>query len=403
MPKLNARFADSVKPTTRRADYPDHAVRGLSLRVTPAGVKTWTLRYRNPAGAQRRWSLGQHPVVGLADAREKARDALRQIPDGFDPARQKRDVRAAGTFAELAERYIDEYAKPRKRSWRADSSLLRREVLPHWKHRGIAAIERADVRGLVEGVARKPAPILANRLRALLHRLFGWAIEQDLAENNPVAYVRRPGIERQRDRVLTEDEIRTLWTALNALPREMAAAYKLRLMTAQRGAEVADMRWTDVDLESGWWTIPSERAKNGLAHRVFLAPAALALVRAMRAAVDAGLAAPRTDGKPRVEPVFVLRNARGKRQRANAAATFGIPDFRGHDLRRTAASFMAAGGVSRLVVAKILNHAETGVTAVYDRHSYDAEKQAALTWWDARIAGLLNGGRADVVPFVRRA
>jgi integrase len=98
----------------------------------------------------------------------------------------------------------------------------------------------------------------------------------------------------------------------------------------------------------------------------------------------------------------VLDGARGKRQQAEAAATFTVPNFRGHDLRRTAASFMASGGIPRLTISKILNHVERSVTAVYDRHSYDAEKAAALAWWDARLHAILAQQKGGAVVAMRR-
>jgi integrase len=417
MAELNARFVETVKAQTVRKDYPDHLVKGLALRVTPAGVKTWTLRYRNTAGAQLRWTIGQFDAVSLATAREKARNALRKIPDGFDPSQEKQTRRAAGTFGELADTYIDDYAKPRKRSWRDDRRLLTSEVLPSWKHRSAREITRADVRELIEAVAARPAPILANRLRALLHRLFNWAIEQEHVEGNPVAHVRRPGVERQRDRVLTEAEIRTLWKALDKQEPQMAAAFKLRLITAQRGGEVADMRWQDVDLGARWWTIPGERAKNGLPHRVPLTSMAIEIIKALKPQVISGNNVERpkrkyrtttasetvSTEKPKQPPVYVLAGARGKRQRSEAAATFGLENFIGHDLRRTAASMMAAGGVSHFIIGRVLNHVERGVTAVYDRHSYDAEKGAALTWWDAKLTAILENKAAKVLPFAKGA
>jgi len=111
-----------------------------------------------------------------------------------------------------------------------------------------------------------------------------------------------------------------------------------------------------------------------------------------------------------MDTVFVLgaasrtkgAGARGKRQQSEAAATFTVPDFRGHDLRRTAASMMASGGIPRLTISKILNHVERSITAVYDRHSYDAEKRAALDWWDAKLRAILNSQDiANVLPFAR--
>ena len=176
----------------------------------------------------------------------------------------------------------------------------------------------------------------------------------------------------------------------------MAAFYKLRLLTAQRGGEVTSMRWQDLDLPNAWWTMPAGVSKNRLAHRVPLSRTAVTLIEALRtAAMDTVFvlgAASRTKGA----------GARGKRQQSEAAATFTVPDFRGHDLRRTAASMMASGGIPRLTISKILNHVERSVTAVYDRHSYDAEKRAALDWWDAKLRAILNSqDSANVLPFAR--
>jgi integrase len=410
--KMDARSVAKIKPQAQRMEYFDADCPGLALRVSPSGVKSWVCFYR--IGKRlRRWTIGNYSTIGLADARTKARNAIRKVPDGIDPALKKKERREAGSFGELAEWYIEEYAKPRKRTWRDDNRLLNNEVLPSWRHRPARDITRADVREIIEAVAARPAPILANRLRALLHRLFTWAIEQEHVDGNPVAYVRRPGVEKQRDRVLTEDEIRTLWKALDKQEAHMAAAFKLRLITAQRGGEVADMRWADVDLEAGWWTIPGERAKNGLPHRVPLTAMAVEIVKALKPAEKTARGSDtskkqqhiRAAAQPDAEkaaPVYVLAGARGKRQRSEAAATFGLENFIGHDLRRTAASMMAAGGVSRFIIGRVLNHVEKGVTAVYDRHSYDAEKQAALTWWDAKLTAILEKRSSKVLSFIAK-
>jgi integrase len=148
-------------------------------------------------------------------------------------------------------------------------------------------------------------------------------------------------------------------------------------------------------LDSAWWTIPAARSKNKLAHRVPLSPTALDIINALRGAL-ATVASEDQDA-------YVLVGARGRRQQSEAAATFGVPDFRGHDLRRTAASLMAGGGVSRLVISRILNHVEKGITAVYDRHSYDFEKRAALDWWATKLTAILDRKPAAVLPFVAKS
>lgn len=387
--KLTARTVAALKPTPgKRAEYFDAAVPGLALRITERGAKSWTLLYRTKRARLRRLTLGSATIITLSDARERARQILRDVVDGGDPASEKREGRRAKTIDDLAALYIAKWAKPRKRSWRADQSLLANKVLPRWRHRAIEDITRQDCRQLVERVAEDSAPIVANRVASLLSKMFAFALDRDLIVASPAVRIPRPGREQQRDRVLTEDELRVLWRAFDALEPAMAAFYKLRLLTAQRGAEVGSMRWQDVDLEAGWWTIPAATSKNKLAHRAPLSPAAVALIVALK---------PDT---PR--SVYVLAGARGKRQQSEAAATFKVPDFRGHDLRRTAASMMAAGGIPRLTIGKILNHAERSVTAVYDRHSYDAEKRAALDWWDVKLRALLDGTSArNVLPFAK--
>lgn len=151
------------------------------------------------------------------------------------------------------------------------------------------------------------------------------------------------------------------------------------------------MRWHDIDLAAGWWTLPATSSKNKLSHRVPLAPSVVTLIETVKktAAKDA---------------VFVLAGARGKRQQSEAAATFTVSDFRGHDLRRTATSIMASGGIPRLTISKILNHVERNITAVYDRHSYDPEKRAALDWWDVKLHAILdNKDSARVLSFAARS
>jgi integrase len=299
----------------------------------------------------------------------------------------------------LADLYIAKWAKPKKRSWKADDNLLRKKVLPHWRRRAIVDLTRQDVRALVEDVAEAGAPIVANRVAALLSKLFAFALDRDLVTVSPAVRIARPGRERQRDRVLAEDELRTIWAEFDALDIPMAAFYKVRLLTAQRGGEVSSMRWRDVDLVTGWWTIPAGVSKNKLAHRVPLSATVATLLAGLLASAHK-------------DTEFVLQahrrragaGARGKRQQSEAAATFTVGDFRGHDLRRTAASFMASGGVPRMTIKKILNHADRDITAVYDRHSYDPEKRAALEWWAAKLTSIIeNRDSAKVLSFTKSA
>jgi integrase len=332
--------------------------------------------------------------VSLADAREKAREALRGAQGGKDLAAEKIEARCAETFAELAEEYIERHAS-KKRSGREDVRLLKGSphkkktgkkphvpLVTRWGTRKVKEITRRDVRDLVDDVAAR-APIMANRVLALVRKMFNFGIERDWLEINPCHMVKRPAAEHQRDRVLNDDEVRAVWKALDDEDAVIASVFRLRLLTAQRGGEVLGATWAEMDLAGGWWTIPAERSKNGLAHRVPLSPQAARVLKALRAVTgDSTFVFP----SPKKDQACI---AHAQKAIERVVERSGVA-FRGHDLRRTAASLMVGAGVPRLVVSKILNHVETGVTAVYDRHSYDLEKRAALDYWGRRLDAIVG-------------
>jgi integrase len=254
-------------------------------------------------------------------------------------------------------------------------------------------VTRRDVRELIQGIVDRGAPIMANRTFEILRRLFNWAISEDYLTTSPCVGLQKPAKENRRDRVLMEDEIRAVWVAIEMEDTLVAAIMKLRLVTAQRGGEIASMARAEIDRATGWWTIPAEKAKNGLSHRVPLSPLAISILEdAEKRAGESQWIFPSPHKGRHLEQL--VQAAHRIRDRSKVA-------FTPHDLRRTAASYMTGMGISRLTVSKILNHVERGVTATYDRHSYDAEKRQALDAWAARLAGIISGRKANerkVVP-----
>ena len=227
--------------------------------------------------------------------------------------------------------------------------------------------------------------------------MFNWGISRDLLEVNPCAQVKSPGKEKQRQRVLTDDEIRKVWLAFEQLEPMMSGLYKLRLLTAQRGFEVASMRWEDIELTSGWWTIPPHIAKNKLAHRVPLSAPARDVPLRLRPAIGAGqwvFPSPTRTGQCISNIQKPILQVRENSQ---------LVDFVAHDLRRTAASKMTGMGIPRLVVGMILNHVESGVTRVYDRHGYDQEKRQAMEAWAQRLDEILANTGDNVIRLGRQS
>jgi integrase len=380
--KMTVRSVDAIRPpATGQLDYWDADNPGFGLRVSAGGRKAWVAMYRY-GNVKRRLTLGTYPALSLAEAREKAGAAHHVVQyEGADPAAAKKAERAAETFAELAADYIERYAKRQKRSWRKDQLILEKDALPRFGKRKAQDITRRDIIAMLDEIVARGAPIQANRTLEIVRKLFNWAVARDILGTTPCYRVPKPSGENRSDRVLSEEEIRAVWDALVGEVPLTAATYKLRLMTAQRGAEVLSMRWDQIS--GGWWTIPSEVAKNGLAHRVPLSAPVLALLDEIR---------PLGEGSDWTFPGAGNSGHRVAIHKANTRirGRSGI-SFVPHDLRRTAASHMTGMGISRLVVSKLLNHVESGVTSVYDRHSYDAEKRAALDAWGARLEDIVSG------------
>lgn len=381
---------------------------GLILTILPSGRKQFAVRYRR-AGKQKRLMLGEYPAVGLAAARKRARQAQSAIDNGEDPARDRQVAKAAptDTVKALAEDYLKKHARKFKKSAAQDEWLLNTNVLPSWGGRSVRDLTRRDVRALVDHIADR-APVLANRALALVRKMLNFAVDHDYIDANPAARLARPTQEVSRERVLTDKELRRFWRVLEHFPTTeqrpargraaakgekgdplcpvspaLAALLKVRLLTAQRGGEVARMKWSNVDLAAGWWTIPGADTKNGEAHRVPLVERVKTLIQAQQ-----------TDDRDK-EFVFAGGGAslQDRAMKAPGAIAKALDlDFRGHDLRRTAATRMAAAGIPRDHIAKVLNHVEGGAraTRVYDRHSYDPEKRIALEAWDRALLAILE-------------
>jgi integrase len=424
--------ARALRPKADRYDVPDGRVPGLVLSVLPSGLKQWTLRYRTQ-GKRRRLILGEfgdYPKLTLSKARETAEKHRPKIREGADPVADRAAAKAipVDTVAALAKDYVSKQVQVHHRRPDEEERILNVYVLPAWKDRSVRGLTRRDVRTLVEPIADR-APVMANRVLAVVRRMLNFGVRRDWIEANPASLIDKPGRENTRDRVLSDEELRALWALLQRFPAThekqapgrkrarhdadgkpfcpispaLAAVQKVRLLTAQRGGEVVAMRWQDLDLRTpaAWWTIPGEIAKNGQPHRVPLTADVVKIIKAQF-----------PDGEPKPDShVFahIGESVKDRAKKAGASLSRVLEfEFRGHDLRRTAATRMAEAGVPRLHISAVLNHVEGGPTAtrVYDRYSYDAEKRAALETWAKDLSRILNAKPntgAAIVPLKKRA
>jgi len=391
MAKFTELYIKNLKPEAARYEKTDGGCPGLVLRVTPAGSKSWSFMYRR-GGKLQRVGIGPYPRVSLKAARTAAGRERDKLEADQDPAEEARKRRKGPTFGELAQDFIEKAATGR---WGDEAQrYLERDAIPAWKNKKAHKIGRRDVLELIEAKA-KTAPVAANRLLAVIRRVFNWGMTRDLVPLNPATRMPAPGQERQRERVLSADEIRALWVNLdNAdMTDTVRDALRLILATAQRPGEVLAMEREEIDGE--WWTIPGTKTKNGRPQRIPLPPLAVEIIKRRP---EAGPLFP----SPRTDKTHVAVNALSHAVRRNLE-TLKIAHFRPHDLRRTAASNMAECGIPRLIISRILNHTENGVTGIYDRYGYADEKRDALQRWNATLSAMIQQPPAKVRKLRARA
>ena len=320
-------------------------------------------------------------------------------------------------------RYLAEYVERNTRPATIQETrrILNRDVKPRWGQRPARKIVRQDVNELLDEIADRGALVQSNRTLARLKTLFSWALDKELVDADPTARVRRRVKETPRDRALSPDELRYFWAGCDKLGWPFGPLFKLLLLTAQRRAEVGALEWRELDLDRRIWTIPRERAKNDRAHEVHLSDLAMEIIEALPhiAGPEAGTGTP----VPRAEFVFTTHGrsplsgfSKPKERidehmlamlREELADAGKDPDKAGvgkwilHDLRRTAATGMARLNIAPHVVDRILNHVSgtiRGVAAVYNRHAYLDEREAALEAWSRYVERLVRPCQGNVVP-----
>ena len=365
----------------------DDALPGFGLRVNRGGRSTWLVQYR--AGTkQRRVSLGTTATMTADEARRRAKVALGAVADGEDPQaeRQTAKAQAAVTLGSVVPRYLA-YAEPRQRG--SHHAGTRRYLEKHWAPLAdmpVNKIARAHVSARLAEIATEHGPYAANRARSALSALFTWGMGDGAAAQNPVVGTHKAIEEQSRDHVLTDAELRAAWHA--AGPADFGTIVRLLILTGQRRDEVAGMRWSEIDRTGAVWTIPGDRAKNGKAHPVPLAPAALAIINAVPVRAGRDLLFGSKEG-----PFQGFGIAKAQLDQ-RMAVDFGkpVPAWRLHDLRRTCATRMGDHHVLPHVIEAVLNHSShrAGVAGTYNRATYAVEKRAALNLWAEHVAALVN-------------
>ncbi len=399
--RLTDSFCKSVT-VDERTDYQDDAVRGLALRVSPNGTKTWNVVFtRESDSAKQRVKLGRYPAMTLEKARTAALKMVTAVSEGDDPSEEKRNRRDAMTVEALGGLYIEKYAKRNKKTWPEDERLLKVEVYPAIGKMKALAVKRRDVLDIIEAKADAGYMAQSTQILAVVRKMFNWAVDGEHIPASPAAGIKPRGKAVRRDRVLTSGELRTIWNALTgaALSEPTRNVIRLLFLTGQRSGEVCGMVRGEIDVDRRVWSLPGRRTKNGEPHVVPLSDAAFEI--AERALAEAG----EENDAPlftRIgEPIESNAIAKAVRLKLQLADGHWTP----HDIRRTVATGMAEIGVAPHVVEAALNHVsgfKAGVAGTYNRHRYEHEKRRALDMWAERLDAIVTGRAAVVAPLRRR-
>jgi len=339
----------------------DSEVPGFGIRVTPAGTKSFIFQFRSRANKQGKMVIGRYPSMTVEQARKAAREHRVAVDQGGNPSLDRQGTRTAATLRDLATHYCDVYGPDRglkSQTIKDARSLLDRFALPKFGLRKVGDLTSSDVRAMHSGARKGAGRYQANRLRAVLSRMFTLAIQDESRTDNPCRGVEKFP-EDQRWDYFSEQQVPVLLRACDLHHDQHAAnAVRLLLFTGARLREVLKAEWTQFDLDIGLWVKPSHHTKTKILHRVHLAPATVKLLQSMR-----------SDGP---SSVFLFPGRDGKKPRCDLKRPWtqilkiaDIGHHRRHDLRRTTASFMISTGSDLMTVGKALGQTQAATTQRY--------------------------------------
>jgi integrase len=405
--------ADLPPPRSGRKEIGDARVKGLFLRVTASGARSWSvlMKVRGQGGLgpngkplkgkSRRVTLGSATTLDVNEARRRAQEILREADTGIDPrvslrtATEKRFTNTVKSVGERMEKAATHSSKARL------ETILRVHVFPRLGDRPIGDLSRADIIEVLDEFKAEGKIARAREVRKCLTRLFNWAANRAIISTNPIAGLQDNALKYVPvDRSLTDAELRAAWLATDAAwagEDEKATGYpykhltKLLLLTGARLREIAEASWADIDRKERTLRISPERHKSRRGHLIPLSAPAWQIIEDL----------PTTDGQ---KLLFVTRAGKAPEFKKDPANKFraavhaqllednkkhgDLDHFRIHDLRHTTETHMAKLGVAQEHIDRVLGHAMKGMSRTYNHHSYIEEKRAALDKYAAHILGL---------------
>jgi integrase len=368
-----------AKPADKRYDLFDASARGLGLRVAISGTKSWFIM-RRFNGRMLRITFGRYPEISLANARLKVPEVLREMADGRTQGQRKTDL-----FKIVLEEWLKK-DQAKNKSVHQVKMAMYLHALPALGNMSVTSITKRDVNKMIDKVVDAGSPVAANRILAYMKRFFSWCKERDILDQSPVEAIKLPSKENDRDRVLNLGEIKSFWISCDKMGYPWGPIFQLLLLTGARLKEISQASWSEISISDRILDLPGSRTKNERAHQIQLSVQTLKILLSL----------------PKVEGQDFLFSTNGKtpvsgfsKVKKRLDILCGVTNWRFHDLRRSFATHSSEKlSVSPVIVDKVLNHRTgqvRGVTAVYQRGEYLAERREALQKWGDYIERLVAG------------
>jgi integrase len=375
------------------AAYWDDELKGFGYRLRRSGgrvLRSWNVIYR-ANGRQRRVTYDADKLTAT-EARAAARKLLAAVELGGDPQadRKARRQPAEHTFSAAVATYLAAEQTWRPATLRVKKIYLTGDYFKPLHPLDITQITRADIAARITTITRQHSPKVAAAAQQHISALFTWTTQEGWTESNPMIGARKPARSVQRDRVLSDHELIAIWKA-SPPDTDRGRIVRLLIILGGRPSEIGGMAWSELNLETGSWTLPSERSKNRRPLKLYLPAAAWEIVATT----------PRREG---CDQLFGKRTAgftawTDCKAELDDALIASMPPWQLRDIRRTVATRMADLGVQPHTVECVLNHASgfrAGVAGTYNKSPYEREVTAALALWAEHVLSLVEGRESKI-------
>lgn len=359
---------------------------GFCLRVSPKGTKTWFYRYKF-SGKEKWLTIGNFPVMGVAEARKAFNDLWEIRQAGQDPEEvaQQKLIQKSNNVGSLVSDWYDNYIAKHRKQPQQIKQQIDADIIPLLGQKELEKLQTRDITQALDSIVKRGSPVHANKVLSTLKQAFNYAVSRGELANNPAAGIRARdigGAEKPRERFLSSAEIKMLWHFLdgeaNKISSSIRCAIKIILLTGVRTGEILLAQWNEIDFEHSLWTIPAHHNKNGLTMKIHLSPLCKRIFKHLL--------------EIKVSPYIIsnIQSGEALSEKAIAKAVnriqerVGIPQWTPHDLRRTFATQLGETlQVDPVVIEKCLGHKMPKIMATYNKNEMLPQRKEALELWGA--------------------